>query len=577
MHNADSSKHYASLLLEYASRKGNRLGLSMAHMRFGDNYRLLGDYVEAIDSYLKSLEFADYEIEKGALYITIGDVYSIVGSHSSSIQYYLLAIEIFSSKTDVLSRKQLASAFINMGDELFNNGQFDSALNCFHRSLVISKKNDFTPQIAYNLGNIGLVLAEKEEFDSAELKISQASAIMEEIGDMYPISVYNTYLADIYLRKGELDRALEFANRSLNIGIDLGYKEQIRDASMKLAELYERNGDYKKAYSFQKQYISLRDSLNSEQVIQEIADLRREFEVSQKQAEVDVLTAQRQTQRVIGFSLMGGLGLVLALAIIQYRNANQRKKTNQMLREQKSKLEELNQTKDRFFSIISHDLRGPVNAFHGVSRMIKFFVKQKEMGQLEELAEDIDQSVDRLSSLLDNLLNWAVQQQGNFPYVPEKLDVGEMADDLVKTFKTMAESKQINLSSKVGEEILAWADRNTTMTIIRNLVSNALKFTPQKGSVTIYARSLEDSLVIEVSDTGVGIPEEKINDLFKLQAKKSTWGTAGEKGLGLGLQLVQEFVELNQGKIEVQSSSESGTTFKVWLPLFEAVDIAQEV
>ncbi|MEQ9023456.1 MAG: HAMP domain-containing sensor histidine kinase, partial [Pseudomonadales bacterium] len=206
-----------------------------------------------------------------------------------------------------------------------------------------------------------------------------------------------------------------------------------------------------------------------------------------------------------------------------------------------------------FFSIISHDLRSPVAGFNGISQMIKMMVQTKQTDQLLEMTEHIDSSVDQLSKLLDNLLNWAMQQQGHVPNVPEKLSLKEMSEDLVKTLSTMAQGKSIELDADVPENLELWCDKNTTMTILRNLVSNALKFTPEGGKVGIRADEDGEMAKIEIYDTGVGMPQDKLKKLFQLQDKKSTYGTSGEKGLGLGLQLVHEFMEMNNGKIEVTS------------------------
>ncbi len=568
---------YAQDLVNRTKDSENVNWTRRAYFILGNSLRLIGDIEEAVEAYLKCAELAaeqNHQRSLGETYVALGDIYSVSGSHNNSIDYYKRAIEIFEKTRDSTS---LTAAYINIGDQFFSNRNFESALTYFNEAGELCELLNLEYYAAVNLGNIGLVYAELGNDQRAEKNISLATEKLTELGDRYAVSVYHTYMADIYRGKGENKRALNYAELSFEIAYKDGLKEQIRDASLKLSELYDELGEPKKALRNLQNYIAYRDSINNAETIQKIADLRREFEVSQKQAEVDLLTAQRQIQRIIGFSLIGGLIFVVVFASIQYRNNIQKKKTNRILSDQKTKLEELNQTKDRFFSIISHDLRGPVNAFHGVSRMIKFFVQQKQMGQLEELAEDIDQSVDRLSSLLDNLLNWAVQQQGNFPYVPEKLDIRAMAEDLVKTFTTMANSKQITLISEVTLSTEAWADRNTTMTIIRNLVSNALKFTPQEGEVKIKAVHKGESILIQVTDNGVGIPAEKLNDLFKLQAKKSTWGTDGEKGLGLGLQLVHEFVELNKGKIDVESTADQGTTFSVWLPVFEEVAVPENV
>ncbi|MCR9254420.1 MAG: HAMP domain-containing histidine kinase, partial [bacterium] len=337
----------------------------------------------------------------------------------------------------------------------------------------------------------------------------------------------------------------------------------------------------------QSQYIAYRDTINNEETIRKMADLRTEYEVGQKQAEVDLANAEKEAQAKQALIVGGGLSVVLFLigiiAFIQYRNNQQKKATNQILRHQKgeletqkTQLEALNSTKDRFFSIISHDLRGPVNAFFGVSKLIKMYVSKGKVNEITEIAEDIDESVSKLSGLLDNLLDWAVQQQGQFPNVPEKVNFNEMTNDLIQVFDTMAKSKNIELINDLPDKVELFVDKNSTMTIFRNLLNNALKFTEEGGSVTFHGELDKETAILKVTDTGVGIPADKLKKLFTLNEKKSTWGTAGEKGLGLGLQLAYEFAEMNKGAIEVESEEGVGTSFIVKLPVFETEDVKSE-
>ncbi|HNP17874.1 MAG TPA: HAMP domain-containing sensor histidine kinase, partial [Fulvivirga sp.] len=179
-----------------------------------------------------------------------------------------------------------------------------------------------------------------------------------------------------------------------------------------------------------------------------------------------------------------------------------------------------------------------------------------------------DKTADDLSGLLDNLLNWALQQQGHFPNVPEKIEVEELGNELKGIFSNMAKAKNIELTTLVSNNLALWGDKNTTRTIFRNLVNNALKFTPEGGKVSLLAELNGNSATVIVQDTGVGIAEEELKRLFEMDGKKSAYGTAGEKGLGLGLQLVYEFVEMNKGTIEVESEVGKGTKFIVNLPLF---------
>ena len=173
-----------------------------------------------------------------------------------------------------------------------------------------------------------------------------------------------------------------------------------------------------------------------------------------------------------------------------------------------------------------------------------------------------------LVKLLDNLLNWALQQRGQFPYLPEKLDARPIFTNAIETFEEMAASKKIELTLEMKSDFYLYIDRNTASAIFRNLINNAIKFTQEGGSVTITAMEEEDTgmSLITVADSGVGMTKERLDGLFKLNEKGSTIGTSGEKGLGLGLQLVLEFVALNKGKIDVTSEVGKGTTFTLRLP-----------
>ncbi|MBV6645792.1 MAG: tetratricopeptide repeat-containing sensor histidine kinase [Cyclobacteriaceae bacterium] len=561
---------YSEELIELSNKFHDKSSLYKGYYQKGAALRLKGDLDEAIESYFICLELAqklENQTSVGDSFLALGDVYNINGNHRNSKLYYNKAISILRATKDSVS---LAAVLLNAGDEYFNANKMDTALIYFLEAQEICKLKNLKSYSAYNLGNIGLVYASQGKHMLAEKNINEAIEVLQELGDLYPIAVYLTYMADIYVERGDLSRALTYAHQSLQIGEDKGLKEQVRDGSKKLAQLYQKKEDFESAFLYQSQYIAYRDSINSEETIQKMADLRTEYEVAQKQAEVDLLEVQKRNQRllVIGLAVFGFLTAII-LAII-YRNNQQKHRINLILENQKIELESLNQTKDRFFSIISHDLRGPISAFHGISRMIKFLVTTKKTDDLLSLAEDIDQSVDRLSDLLDNLLTWAMQQQGHFPNVPEKVNLNELSEELVKTLANMAEGKSIMLQSQMDGDIDLWVDRNTTMTIIRNLVNNALKFTPEGGTVEVMGQVADGKAVVVVKDTGVGMPADKLDNLFKLQDKKSTYGTSGEKGLGLGLQLVYDFVQMNDGDIMVESEEGKGTAFEITLPLFNA-------
>ncbi len=222
--------------------------------------------------------------------------------------------------------------------------------------------------------------------------------------------------------------------------------------------------------------------------------------------------------------------------------------------------------KDRFFAIISHDLRGPVSSFQGLSDIIGMYIRKGKYDELESMISEVEQATSQLSGLLDNLLNWASQELSQIPHNPVNIEVHQMVEDIFQVLQSTATSKGITFSNKVDKGISIWSDMNSTMTIFRNLISNALKFTEENGVIEISVSNVSDLVDIQVKDTGIGIPEDKLKELFKLSDSLSTYGTKGEKGVGLGLQLVNEFTKLNQGVLKVESTVGSGTTFTVSLP-----------
>jgi signal transduction histidine kinase len=551
---------YADELISFGNESDRMGSLRSGYFLKGSALRLKGDLSQALESYLESIKYAQELNDNASIgdaYVAIGDIYSVNSNHQNSITYYNQAIEILREEEDSLA---LATALLNAGDEYFNANKLDEALVYFQESGEIFQRINYEPGLAYNLGNVGLVYASQGNHAQAEENIVSAIQVLESLGNYYPISVYLTYMADIYMEKGDEIAALNYVFRSLEIADRNNLKEQISDANLKLSEIYDALGNFEESLRYYQDHVVYRDSVNNIQSVQEIANLRTEFEVSQKQIEVDLLNQQKRNQQIVAISLAVIVALFGVLLVTVYRNSQRKIRLNR-------ELEALNATKDKFFSIISHDLRGPVSAFSGISRIIKMYLKRKDYGELEEMTDQIDHSAKSLSDLLDNLLSWAVQQQGEFPYNPEELELENLTETIKEIFTSSAAEKNIEIKFDLEGPIHLWADRNSTLTILRNLVGNALKFTPDGGTVTVKGTVEENMACITISDTGVGMSEEAIQNLFQVSAKKSTYGTSGEKGLGLGLQLVNEFASLNKGTIAVESEEGKGTTFIVKLPL----------
>ena len=241
--------------------------------------------------------------------------------------------------------------------------------------------------------------------------------------------------------------------------------------------------------------------------------------------------------------------------------------THLLLRRQRRQLEIENASKDKFFSIIAHDLRGPLHSIHELARANKELLERQEYEQVKKLVELEYAATENLTKLLENLLTWARIQQGTIEFRPQMLNVAHLCRYAIDILKPTALQKQITLTSELAGEALVFADMNMLETIIRNLIANAIKFTPLGGSVTVAMTQKRDAVTIAVIDTGVGIDAAYVPKLFDIGVKFRRTGTANEKGTGLGLILCKEFVERHGGTMHVESEVNRGSTFSFTLPL----------
>lgn len=242
---------------------------------------------------------------------------------------------------------------------------------------------------------------------------------------------------------------------------------------------------------------------------------------------------------------------------------------NQDITDQKRtefELRDLNATKDKFFSIIAHDLKSPFNVIIGFSELLAEEAKESNNTTFEEYASLIKSSAIQTFGLLENLLEWASSQRGKIPFKPESIILNKLYNEEISVFNDMAVKKNIELISFFPENLTVTVDRNMLRTILRNLISNAIKFTHRNGNVKVTAIKKENAIEIAVSDNGIGMTQENVEKLFNMDTNTSTRGTENEKGTGLGLLLCKEFVEKHGGKIWAESEPGKGSTFKFILP-----------
>ncbi|MFP4555828.1 MAG: PAS domain S-box protein [Bacteroidales bacterium] len=236
------------------------------------------------------------------------------------------------------------------------------------------------------------------------------------------------------------------------------------------------------------------------------------------------------------------------------------------LRKNEARLKELNSAKDKFFSILAHDLKSPFNSILGFLNLLINNIRQNDIYTTEKQIKIIYNSAKHIYSLLENTLTWAGTQSGKIPFNPQVLQISSICNNAIENQILNAHKKNISLSYFESDGLSISADRNMLDTIIRNLISNAIKFTPENGKVDVYAIKNDGEVVVSVTDNGIGISEKNIPKLFNLSEKYSTTGTANEKGTGLGLLICKEFVEQHGGKIWIDTQEGNGTTFSFSLP-----------
>ena len=240
---------------------------------------------------------------------------------------------------------------------------------------------------------------------------------------------------------------------------------------------------------------------------------------------------------------------------------------NEKIREQNDQLQQLVQARDKLQSIISHDLRNPLTVINSVTETLNERISQLDTTEIGMAVKVIHETNARGLNLLDNLLNWSRMQTGKIQVVPAIVPLYPLIKDIIKLFKTSAEEKGISTLVDMDHQLTVFADEDMLRTVLRNLVSNAIKFTARGGTVHITAETIKGNQTrVKVSDTGIGISPSNLKRLFTLYESLSTPGTANEKGSGLGLSLVREFIAMNNGRIEVDSSEGTGSTFSLHLP-----------
>jgi signal transduction histidine kinase len=556
----------------------------------GEIARILGhwgEYDEALSKHQEALRFYEEigdDVGIAEAYTGMGMIYQELGSHENAFDHYRKALDIYENLGQTYD---IVNLTLHIGDIYLQKNLYDKALEYYFKADEIGREINNKKLKAITLSNIGEAYNLKGDYLKA-LDFQQRSLVLkEEIGDKMRLAVTYTEMGLIYSNVEEYDKSLDYLNKGLLLAEELNFKYHINKSHKSLSEVYEKIGNEKLALENYKQYIDGRDQIYTEESKQTIAELQTKYQLERKEKENERLRHSQQLigariknqQLMIGFVLFILLGSFVLSLILHGRYQQNQKlniqlslKNKQVEEQQKNveslnaELKEANNTKDKFFSIVAHDLKNPFNSLLVLSKLLLDDYDSFTNEERKQFISQINSSAENTYSLLQNLLEWARTQSGKSEIIKERINLSSLSREAIDLLNPVARGKKITISSNVPAELTAYADKNMISTVLLNLVSNAVKFTPQKGRIEVLAYEKNNHIEVEVVDSGVGISANNIPKLFKPDEKFYTEGTDKEKGTGLGLILCKEFIEKNEGEIWVESQEGIGSQFHFSLP-----------
>ncbi len=574
----------SQLLEEYNYPKGKANNL----ITTGICYWAKGDYNIASDYYFKALKLGEELKDTNTIAKSLnnlGIVYDYMGNYDKALEYYKRGLKYFQKLEDKYS---LASVYGNIGALYEISNELDSTLFYYEESVKIFKEIDSKYGIAggtHNLGNLFFKLGENVKALDHYLI---ASKIYKDIGDTYGTVVNTINIGKTYVLLEEYQKAWIYLHDGLSVAKKAGMKEHVMESYSMLSWLFENKKDYEKSIKYLKLSYETKDSIYNAERSNQIAGMRIKYESVKKENENEILRITNENQqlqidkqtnlRKLWFTI----SVIFILLLIFYYSQLRLKKRanssllqkNEIINEQKdqlvntlTKLEKVVAEKEKFFSIIAHDLRSPFNIILGYVELLdKDFDDYDEVEQ-KEFIHEIARSSKSTFALLENLLNWSMFQQGKIHIKMEKLNLAELINASIEPYSSGARKKNIQIINMITDGIIIDADKYTMSTSIGNLINNAIKFTSPKGKIIISAIKNIKNIDIYIKDNGVGMSPEQITKLFKIEKTYSSLGTSGEKGTGLGLILCKEFIEKNSGHIQVESEIGLGSKFIISLPI----------
>ncbi|NVO84829.1 sensor histidine kinase [Hymenobacter terrestris] len=565
---------YGEQSVVLARKLADRPGLMRGLLALASCYANLADGPHALELQQEALLLARQLRSNDGLvrsFTGMGSVYHERNDTAAALLNYRRALR-FAYEPEVKVSSQLM-LFGNLGNLYFTMRYRSRGMLFTRRALELARRHGDQAGESLYLANLGTYYLQMKRMGTAEGLLRKAVSLLEPLPGQRFEAGHLELLATVLLLNNELEEAEELTRRALTLARNLDYQERVLDAYSLLADINAARREYDQAYEWQLRFRSLNDSLNSRSRLQTLLALQTRYETADKERIIQQLTdrenvmQQRNRAQIVAIvTLLLGLGGAGLLYTKLRRSRAAVAANNQALERTSAELRQVAASKDRLYAIVAHDLRGPVTSFASVTELIDFYLRQGDEAGLRRLPELVRQSAHQLNHLLDNLLNWAVSQTGELAFRPQLLGVADLFGDIHRLYANALVAKQLTMHLDAGPDLLLWADSHMTQTILRNLVGNALKFTPSGGHIRLEAQeSSPGRITLRVEDTGSGMPTEQVAALHRSEALAPPL-QGPRSGTGLGLLLCRAFSSRQAGSLRIESTPGQGTTVYVTLP-----------
>ena len=540
----------------------------------------------------------------------IGWIYYRRGDFSKAFELSAVALKLAESVGD---RKSVARCLNTIAAVRIEQKQYAEGVANLKKAFEISESIDDLPSMARSINNIAFCFLLSEQMDSAIFYGKQALTLSKQANTRYLLAFALRTLGDVDMEHGHYQDALNKFNEVVRIGTELkniflqvstnhrigkayyvlgrnsqalgtlianlavarkhNFKSELERSLKLISEIHASIGEMHRAYDYQSQYLAVHDSLQQQRTNEATALLQAKFDSELKEARIELLTKEAQlrqkeinSQRLWIYFSIGCLSLMVILAFVLLYSNRLKKRANDALASmneeiagQAAQLRSINATKDKLFSIISHDLRSPLASLRGLVTVMGLGGLTKD--EFIESSRKLRKNLDAVQGDLDNLLVWAQSQLNGLQSNPVAMRLRPVIEEKIDLFSEIAQQKDIRIINDVDDSLSIVADRNHMGLVIRNLLANAIKFNTAGGLIRISERRIGDAFEISVSDTGIGMSPEDLGRLFNAATHFTNPGTNQEKGAGIGLLLTKEFIEKDGGTIWAESVPGKGSTF----------------